>query len=148
MKLLPVIRNLLLIGAVALAACQSLAQGPVEFAQATIVINDKPLTVEFAQTQMQRARGLMFRKSLCDDCGMLFYFSPARKASMWMKNTYVALDVAFIDRNGVITDIKPLMPQDLTSVGASKVVTYALEMNQGWFAANNVRVGDQISVNL
>ncbi|MBU2977647.1 DUF192 domain-containing protein [Alteromonas sp. C1M14] len=148
MKILSVIRNLLLVSTVALVACQSSAQEPVEFAQASIVINDKPLTVEFANTQEQRARGMMYRKSLCDDCGMLFYFSPPRQASMWMKNTYVALDVAFIDRNGVITDIKPLMPHDLTSVGASKVVTYALEMNQGWFAANNVHVGDQISVNL
>ena len=148
MNVLAQIRNTLLAGLVTLTATQAMAQEPIDFAKAEIGINNKSLTVEFAQTQEQRARGLMYRKSLCDDCGMLFHFDPARQASMWMKNTFVPLDVAFIDGKGVITDIKPLMPHDLTSVGASKVVSYALEMNQGWFAANKVRVGDQISVNL
>lgn len=91
--------------------------------------------------------GLMFREQMCADCGMLFKFEPAKQASMWMKNTFIPLDVAFIDRNGVITDIKPLNPEELKSVGASKVVTYALEMNRGWFAGHDIHVGDQIIVN-
>nr|WP_245953114.1 DUF192 domain-containing protein [Alteromonas aestuariivivens] len=125
------------------------AQQPdeVEFNSARIQIGKKVLEVEFAQTDRQRSRGLMYRTSLCDDCGMLFHFFPARQASMWMKNTLIPLDVAFIDRNGVITDIKPLQPQDLTSVGASKAVSFALEMNQGWFAAHQIAVGDRIIVN-
>ena len=125
------------------------AQQPeeVKFNAMTIQIQDQVLEVEFAQTDRQRARGLMYRTSLCEDCGMLFHFFPARQASMWMKNTLIPLDVAFIDRNGVITDIKPLQPQDLTSVGASKAVSYALEMNQGWFAEHQVSVGDRIIVN-
>lgn len=119
----------------------------VSFDQVTIKIKGQTLSLEYAKTFAQRAQGLMHRKALCEDCGMLFRFSPAKRASMWMKNTFIPLDVAFIDRNGVITDIKPLTPHDLTSVGASKVVTYALEMNQGWFADNGVVVGDKISVN-
>ena len=55
-------------------------------------------------------------------------------------------DVAFIDRKGVITDIKSLTPHSLESVGSSKEVLYALEMNQGWFAENNIKVGDQITI--
>lgn len=148
MKSFTVLRNCLLILCVALAACQSAAQEPVEFDTAAIEVAGKSLPVEFANTPEQRARGLMYRQSLCEDCGMLFRFVPVRQASMWMKNTFVPLDVAFIDGNGVITDIKPLMPQDLTSVGASKAVMYALEMNQGWFAANNIRVGDHISIKI
>ncbi|MBU3020981.1 DUF192 domain-containing protein [Aestuariibacter sp. A3R04] len=143
-----VLRNLLLLLCVVLAACQTAAQEPVEFESATIIIGGKTLPVAFAKTPEQRARGLMFRKALCEDCGMLFQFLPERQASMWMKNTFIPLDVAFIDRNGVITDIKPLTPHDLTSVGASKAVMFALEMNQGWFAANNVRVGDHINVKM
>ncbi|MEW9799569.1 DUF192 domain-containing protein [Alteromonas sp. CYL-A6] len=119
---------------------------PVAFDKAEIEINDTTYPVEFAYTFEQRARGLMFRESLCENCGMLFLFQPEKQASMWMKNTLIPLDVAFIDRNGVITDIKPLKPHDLTSVGASKVVTYALEMNQGWFAEHGVRAGDQIII--
>lgn len=123
------------------------ASSDVEFDSVRIQINDIKLELEYAQQFEQRARGLMFRKSLCEDCGMLFRFEPEKQASMWMKNTFIPLDVAFIDRNGVITDIKPLQPQDLTSVGASKVVKYALEMNQGWFAKHDIHVGDQLIVN-
>lgn len=118
----------------------------VTFDKAEVDIAGQTYPVEFAFTYEQRARGLMYRKSLCDDCGMLFLFKPEKQASMWMKNTFIPLDVAFIDRNGVITDIKPLVPHDLTSVGASKVVAYALEMNQGWFAEHGVRAGDQITI--
>lgn len=122
------------------------AEDDMVFAHATITVKDLSLDVEYAKTAQQRARGLMFRKDLCEDCGMLFLFTPPRRASMWMKNTFVPLDVAFIDRDGVITDIKPLQPHDLTSVGASTKVMYALEMNQGWFAKNKIKVGDQILV--
>ena len=134
----------LLIAGLLLSACNVTA---VDFESARIEINDIALQVEFAQTFEQRAQGLMFRKTLCESCGMLFEFDPEKQASMWMKNTFIPLDVAFIDRNGVITDIKPLQPQDLTSVGASKVVKYALEMNQGWFAKHDIHVGDQLIVN-
>ncbi|NVK54535.1 MAG: DUF192 domain-containing protein [Alteromonadaceae bacterium] len=119
----------------------------VEFERARVTVKDINLEVEYAKTFEQRVQGLMFRKTLCSSCGMLFKFDPERQASMWMKNTFIPLDVAFIDRNGVITDIKPLEPQDLTSVGASTLVRYALEMNQGWFAEHDIHVGDQLTVN-
>lgn len=119
----------------------------VEFDSVRVQINDIKLELEFAQHFEQRAQGLMFRQSLCEDCGMLFLFEPEKQASMWMKNTFIPLDVAFIDRNGVITDIKALQPHDLTSVGATGVVKYALEMNQNWFKQHGIRVGDRLLVN-
>ncbi len=128
------------------ATVQAIPAEPVEFASASIQVNGQVYEVEYAETYEQRARGLMYRKSLCDDCGMLFKFNPAKQASMWMKNTFIPLTVAFIDRNGVITDIKNLEPHELESVGASQKVTYALEMNQGWFAKHNIVVGDRIIV--
>ena len=123
------------------------AQEDIDFDEITIKINNNKLNVEYAQTFEQRARGLMYRKAMCEDCGMLFRFDEPKRASMWMKNTFIPLDVAFIDRNGVITDIKPLQPHDLTSVAASKQVLFALEMNQGWFADNNIKVGHKITLN-
>ncbi len=123
------------------------AQEDIDFDEITIKINNNKLNVEYAQTFEQRARGLMYRKAMCEDCGMLFRFDEPKRASMWMKNTFIPLDVAFIDRNGVITDIKPLQPHDLTSVAASKQVQFALEMNQGWFADNNIKVGHKITLN-
>ena len=122
------------------------ARQSVEFEQASVTLNGQTYAVDFAKSPRQRAQGLMFRKSLCSDCGMLFRFSPPKQASMWMKNTYIPLDVAFIDKKGTITDIKPLQPHDLTSVGASTKVMYALEMNQGWFARHDIQVGDHIVI--
>ncbi|MCV2883627.1 DUF192 domain-containing protein [Aestuariibacter sp. AA17] len=111
-----------------------------------IEVNNQPLTVEYASTYEERNKGLMHRKTLCSDCGMLFNFQHSRYASMWMKNTYIPLDVAFIQSDGKILDIKPLSPHDLTPVGSSGEVHYALEMNQGWFEKNNVKEGDKIRV--
>lgn len=131
---------------VACAAAPTEAVNKVTFKQANIQVAGRNLQVEFADSAALRARGLMFRKSLCDDCGMLFKFTPSRQVAMWMKNTYVPLDVAYFRKDGTITDIKPLQPQDLTSVRSSGAISYALEMNQGWFAKHKVSVGDKIQI--
>jgi|OM-RGC.v1.017827820 uncharacterized membrane protein (UPF0127 family) len=107
---------------------------------------NKSLQVEFADSFEERALGLMYRKRLCEDCGMLFQFDVERMASIWMKNTFVPLDLAYITVDGKIIDIMQLEPLDLTSVKSSKQVLYALEMNQGWFAKNKIKVGDKISI--
>jgi uncharacterized membrane protein (UPF0127 family) len=111
-----------------------------------IVFANISLQVEFADSFEERALGLMYRKDLCEDCGMLFQFDDERIGSIWMKNTFVPLDLAYITVDGYIVDIKQLKPHDLTSVKSSKPVLYALEMNQGWFAKNMIRVGDKISI--
>ncbi|MBF7075086.1 DUF192 domain-containing protein [Glaciecola sp. MH2013] len=104
------------------------------------------LSVEFADSFDERALGLMHRRSLCDDCGMLFQFDDERIASIWMKNTFIPLDLAYITVDGTIVDIKQLKPHDLTSVKSSKPVLFALEMNQGWFAKQGIKEGDKISI--
>ena len=104
------------------------------------------LEVDYANDPLERQLGLMYRKQICDDCGMLFKFDSVRTASIWMKNTYIPLDLAYIDTNGVIVDIQPLTPHDLQSKKSPKPVLYALEMNQGWFGKNNIRVGDKVEL--
>lgn len=131
---------------IAFLSLPAVAQKKLQFGQIAISINDIPLNVEFADTTELRNRGLMYRESMCGDCGMLFRFSYAKPASMWMKNTLIPLDVAFIKSNGEISDIKAMQPHDLTSVGASTDVLFALEMNQGWFAKNGIKVGDVLIV--
>ncbi|MEP4888979.1 MAG: DUF192 domain-containing protein [Aliiglaciecola sp.] len=120
----------------------------LEFEEAKVQINEIELTVEYAKTFEQRARGLMYRKELCDSCGMLFKYSRPRIAGMWMKNTFIPLDVAYIDEQGMITDILGMQPHDLTSINSSTEVLYALEMNLGWFAKHKVKVGDVVNVNI
>lgn len=109
-----------------------------------ITVKDIKLQVEYADTFELRSKGLMFRKTLCDQCGMLFKFDSPRHASMWMKNTYIPLDIAFITAEGVISDIIQMEPHDLTPIGSSKLVVYALEMNQGWYAKHQIKVGDKL----
>ncbi|MGS2719848.1 DUF192 domain-containing protein [Paraglaciecola aestuariivivens] len=118
----------------------------VAFGQVEIKINEQTYSLEYAHTFEQRALGLMHRESLCDDCGMLFKFEYQRLAGMWMKNTLIPLDVAFISKNGTITDIKTMQPHDLNTTSASKPVLYAWEMNRGWFEKQGIKVGDSISL--
>ncbi len=110
----------------------------------SLSINDIELAVEYADEQHERALGLMYRRELCENCGMLFKFDRIKIASMWMRNTLIPLDVAYINAFGRITDIKQMEPEDETSISSSVPVRFALEMNQGWFEKNNIKVGDDV----
>ena len=116
------------------------------FPQIQVQVQQKVYSLEYANTFELRAQGLMHREEMCKNCGMLFNFEHARPASMWMKNTLIALDVAFIRADGTITDIKAMQPHDLSNTSSSEAVLYAWEMNQGWFAQNGMRVGDTVQI--
>ncbi len=103
------------------------------------------IQAEVANTFPSRAQGLMFRKTLAANQGMLFVFPDIGPQCMWMRNTYVPLSVAFIDEAGVILNIADMKPQTEDSHCAAKPARYALEMNQGWFAAKGVKPGARIA---
>lgn len=103
------------------------------------------IRAEVANTFDSRARGLMFRKSLGANSGMLFVFPDVSPHCMWMKNTYVPLSVAFMDEQGTIVSIHDMKPHDETSHCAAKPARFALEMNQGWFAQKGIKAGARIS---
>jgi uncharacterized membrane protein (UPF0127 family) len=112
----------------------------------TLKIGKRKLSVEYADSHEERALGLMYRRVLCEDCGMLFKFDSSRVGSIWMKNTFIPLDLAYITAAGKIVDILQLQPHDLTPVRSSMLVLYALEMNEGWFAKQDIRVGDKVDL--
>jgi uncharacterized membrane protein (UPF0127 family) len=120
----------------------------VVFPQIQIKVQQQTYPLEYANTFALRAQGLMHRENMCENCGMLFNFEQSKTAGMWMKNTLIPLDVAFIRQDGKITDIKAMQPHDLTSIGSSERVLYAWEMNQGWFAKNAIKVGDTVVIPL
>jgi uncharacterized membrane protein (UPF0127 family) len=91
-----------------------------------------------------RARGLMHRKALEQNAGMLFIFDDHAIHCMWMKNTLIPLSVAFIDDRGTIVNIADMEPHDLQSHCAARPVKYALEMNRGWFAARGIKPGARL----
>ncbi len=103
-----------------------------------------PLKLEIPVTPTEFKLGLMFRESLDEDCGMLFVFSESSEKSFHMNHTQIPLDIAFINESGIIESIKELKPLNPVPVYSDAEVLYALEVNRGWFAENNVNVGDQI----
>ena len=109
-----------------------------------LYVKDKEIRVEVANTPEDRGRGLMGRKQLGDSEGMLFIFETEDYHSFWMKNTLIPLSIAFADKDGRILRITDMKPLTLESHAPPKPVLYALEMKQGWFAANGIKVGDVI----
>jgi len=108
-------------------------------------IHDHRLRVELAITPEDQARGLMYRKELPENQGMLFVFDAPRQASFWMKNTLIPLSIAYLDKDGVILEIYSLTPLSTTPIASrSQKVAYALEMNQGWFQERDIQPGDSV----
>ena len=107
-------------------------------------IGDRRALVEVARTRAQRETGLMHRRALPSDQGMLFVFRRERDVCMWMKNTYVPLSVAFIADDGRVRAIAAMQPLTLDAHCAGQPVRYALEMPQGWFAAHGVHRGSVV----
>ena len=102
------------------------------------------IRAEVAADYSTRGRGLMFRKSLAPNGGMLFIFDAAAIHCMWMKNTYVPLSVAFLDAQGVIINIADMQPHSEQSHCAARPAVYAPEMTQGWFAERGVKAGTKL----
>lgn len=139
---------------VATAACHhntvSFAQsGEAVPAQAMAVVDGPSgrsarVEIEVARTAEEQSRGLMFRDHLASDAGMLFIFESEDVHSFWMKNTFIPLDIVFVDDLGEISGIvEQAEPQSLTprSAGPSR---YVLEVNGGWCVAHGVRPGDRV----
>ena len=113
-----------------------------------VTVGPAAFQVEIAQTPQERERGLMYRRELPRDQGMLFVQSPG-PAVFWMKNTYIALDLLYFDANGWLSQIEasappcatptcPLYPSDTSEV------RYILEINAGEAARRGIQVGDRL----
>jgi len=105
------------------------------------------LTVEMADTPAALAHGLMYRKTLPDNEGMLFKFPDIREASFWGKNTYIPLDIAFVDKENCIMEIKQITPMSTRIIHSDGLCSMAIEANAGFFHTNGVSVGHKIKLN-
>jgi uncharacterized membrane protein (UPF0127 family) len=99
--------------------------------------------VELARTPDQREQGLMYRESLPPGRGMLFVFEDAQIRSFWMRNTFIALDIAYIDENLRIIDIQAMEPESDDPHPSARPAMFALEVPLGWFAQKGIGVGDE-----
>ena len=128
--------------ALALLGSAAVAQdGPQKLPVIKLNAGMHVLRVEVAQTPQEHGIGLMFRKTMPTNDGMLFIFERPGQQCFWMKNTLLPLSVAFISDDGSITNIEAMKPQTLNSHCSTKDVRFVLEMNDGWFAKRGIGPG-------
>jgi uncharacterized membrane protein (UPF0127 family) len=99
------------------------------------------IRAEVADSMEVRMQGLMYRKAMAQNSGMVFVFDENATHCMWMKNTLIPLSVAFIDEAGAIINIADMQPHSEQSHCAARPARYALEMNKGWFAQRGIKPG-------
>ncbi len=102
------------------------------------------LEVEVARSGQEKARGLMERRELGSDRGMIFIWDKPTRGSFWMKNTYIPLSIAFVSADGVIVDIQDMQPLSQQQHVPAKPYVWAIEVNQGWYAGHGIQVGDRV----
>lgn len=121
-----------------------------DFPTKKIKINGKVLTVEVAETHAQQQQGLMFREKLGTNAGMIFVFPGEEIRSFWMKNTFIDLSIGFFDKDKKLIDIQDMKATSMAQTNFPSYVSrapaqYALEVNQGWFKKQGVKLGDKFS---
>ena len=131
------------------AASGAGASAPVRFETSNLVVvtarGRSAFTVELALNEDQRVQGLQGRRRLAADAGMLFDFQDTGPVAMWMKDTYVPLDMLFIDSAGRIVNIaEHTVPLSLTAIRSAGPVRAVLELNAGTAARLGIRPGDRV----
>lgn len=112
-----------------------------------IKVEDQTVRMQLAVLDAEQQRGLMERRDLGSDDGLLFVYPRPQRMSFWMHNTPTALDIGFFDGEGVLREIYPLQPFDETSVTSrSEALRFALEVNQGWFRAHGAKPGAKLDL--
>ena len=136
-----------------LAACLGPAdaqQGLASFERDRLVLEtaagqELAFEVELAETPQQQGQGLMYRRSLPAEAGMLFLYRPTRPVSMWMKNTLIPLDMLFIAEDGeVVKVVERTVPLSLETISSDRPVRGVLELNGGTANRLGIRPGDRI----
>ena len=124
-----------------LSSAQALAQMP----RMELTAGFHRIEAEVAADPSNRAQGLMQRRSMAANQGMLFVFAQSARHCMWMRNTYLPLSVAFLDEQGAILNIEDMKPQTENNHCAASPARFALEMNSGWFSGKGLKPGLRIS---
>lgn len=125
----------------------------ITFEKQKITIAGKVITVEIAESEQQHERGLMLRKSLSKDHGMLFVFKDEQPRSFWMKNTIINLSIGYFDHEKKLIDIQEMkavasvLETNPPPYPSAFPAMYALEMTEGWFKKNKVGLGSVFKFN-
>lgn len=136
----------IIVASVALVMLQkNLKQGEVCF-------RNHCFSVEIAKTRVSQANGLMFRRELSLDSGMLFVFDDESHRSFWMKNTLIPLDMIFFNKNKEIVEIaknvQPCETEECPRIRPTEKAMYVLELNANIADQINLKIGDKLHFNL
>lgn len=113
----------------------------------SFTLADNPIQIRLAVLPAEQRRGLMETESLPENEGMLFVYVSPQRMSFWMRNTPLPLDIGYFDASGVLREIYPLYPHVEDPVASRQDdLQFALEMNQGWYAAHGVKPGAQLDL--
>lgn len=109
--------------------------------KAWVIFGADTVLADVARTPDERAEGLMYRDELPAGTGMLFVFEDMAVRSFWMQNTYVALDIAFLDASFAVVDIQQMEPESTDTHESRAPAMFALEVPKGWFAEHGIGPG-------
>jgi uncharacterized membrane protein (UPF0127 family) len=141
------IRALLLALLLATPSCKTEpASATAEPYTVELKIGTETFHVEVADTVKKQQLGLMHRKTMAADHGMLFVFPDERERSFWMKNTHIPLDIIYADAKGKVVSIKQMQPLDESPVPSDGPARYAVEINQGAAKRAGVKAGDVLVI--
>lgn len=103
--------------------------------------------LKLAGTDLEKSRGLMGVEKLPADTGMLFMYEADQVMRFWMKDTPLDLDIAFVQADGVISEIRTMKAEDLTEVASqSSRIRFCIEMPAGWYASSQIKAGDKVNL--
>lgn len=134
------------------ASLCSFGKSEFVFSKQKLKLGSQTIQVEIADTPQLSSRGLMFRQKLPENQGMLFIFQGDQLRSFWMKNTFIPLSIGFFSSKKVLVDIQDMEPaksemdQNPKSYLSRSPAQYALEVNQGWFQKNKIKLGDRFEL--
>lgn len=114
--------------------------------EAWVIFGTDTVQAEVARTPEQRERGLMFRERLDPGQGMFFVFPDSQTRAFWMKNTFIPLDIAYMDEHLRIVDIQAMEPEDESTYPSARPAMFALEVPRGWFEEAGIQVGAEARV--
>jgi len=117
---------------------------PGQFPTAQLSIGLNVIHAEVAANEADREQGLMYRKKLAPNAGMMFVFDDVAGHCFWMKNTLIPLSIAFIADDGTITDLDEMAAETENNHCPTHAIRYTLEMEKGWFAAHGIKPGMRV----
>jgi uncharacterized membrane protein (UPF0127 family) len=136
-------RSCLLVIGLACAAA-TVAQTPSSLPTTDLYVGMHRVVAEVAWRPADRATGLMWRDSMPENHGMLFVFQNHAIHCFWMRNTYMALSIAFLRDDGSIVNIEHMQPEQEDNHCPDEPVRFALEVNQGWFDQRHITEGQRV----